>query len=132
MDNNSNKINDNKNKKFFYLTKEQWGWVSTISNGLSVIVQMYTLFTTFKAQSFSMNFIWLMTLLNFTYFLLALLQRNIGFALATFFFVIYNLCVVYVHHCGKDSSHLTGWFHSKITTFCKPKSSNRTNRTNRN
>jgi len=122
MENNSEKIIDNnQEKKFFYLTKAQWGWVSTITNGLSVVVQMYTLFKTFKAQSFSMAFIWLMTLLNFVYFLLALLQNNIGFALATFFFVVYNLCVVYVHHCGIGGSNLNGWFHSKITKFCNPR-----------
>jgi hypothetical protein len=109
-------------KKVIGLNVSQWGYVSTVTNGISVIVQLYTLFNSFSAQSFSMEFIWLMTLLNFVYFLVAILDGNIGFALATFFFVAYNLCVVGVHHCGLGGSKINSWFHSKITKVCKPMS----------
>ena len=109
-------------KKFWNLTKNQWGWVSTFTNGLSVLFQLYTLYTTYSAESFSMNFIWLMTLLNFVYFLVAVIQNNTGFMLATLFFVFYNLCVVYVHHCGEGGSKINSWFHTQITRVCTPKS----------
>ena len=107
-------------KKFWNLTKNQWGWVSTFTNGLSVLFQLYTLYTTYSAESFSMNFIWLMILLNFVYFLVAIIQNNTGFMLATLFFVFYNLCVVYVHHCGVGGSKINSWFHRQITKVCTP------------
>ena len=107
-------------KKFWNLTKNQWGWVSTFTSGLSVLFQLYSLYTTYSAESFSMNFIWLMILLNFVYFLVAIIQNNTGFMLATLFFVFYNLCVVYVHHCGVGGSKINSWFHRQITKVCTP------------
>jgi hypothetical protein len=121
VDNNKNKQNNAKQEKTFWkLTRNQWGWVSTITNGLSVLFQLYSLYSTYSAESFSMNFIWIMILLNFVYFLVAIIQNNTGFMLATLFFVIYNLCVVYVHHCGEGGYKLKGWFHRQITRVCTP------------
>ena len=114
-------MENNNERNFLDLNIDQWGWISTATNGISVIVQMYTLYKTNKAESFSMKFIWMMTLLNFVYFIVGLLENNIGLALATFFFVVYNLAVVYVHHCGIGGSKVKGWFHNIITKFCKPK-----------
>ena len=100
---NENILNNSNNDTFLKLDQTQWGWVSTFTNGLSVIVQMNQLLKTKRAQSFDMKFIKLMTLLNFWYFLVAILQKNIGYALATFAFVVYNLCVMYFHYCGVGS-----------------------------
>lgn len=83
------------------LTKFNWGWISVLTNGISVLVQMTSLYKSKSAQSFSMPFIVLMTLLNFTYFILGILTNNKGLALATFSFVIYNLTVVYYYYYGK-------------------------------
>ena len=42
VDNNKNKQNNAKQEKTFWkLTRNQWGWVSTITNGLSVLFQLY-------------------------------------------------------------------------------------------
>jgi hypothetical protein len=120
--NNQEKQEEKENKKVLGLKVSQWGYVSTLTNGLSVVVQLYTLFTSLSAQSFSMDFIWLMILLNFVYFLVAILDGNTGFALATLFFVLYNFCVVGVHHCGYGGSKINSWFHSQITKVCKPMS----------
>lgn len=88
-------------KTIFGLDKNTWGWISVVTNGISVIIQMLNLYTTKSAQSFSMKFIVLMTVLNFTYFVLGILTENIGLAIATFMFVIYNITVVYYFYYGK-------------------------------
>lgn len=88
--------------KILGLNKNTWGWVSVVTNGLSVIIQMINLYTTKSAQSFSMPFIALMTVLNFTYFIVGLLTNNMGLAIATFSFVVYNLTVVYYYYFGKQ------------------------------
>jgi uncharacterized protein with PQ loop repeat len=90
----------NENNTFLYLNRHQWGWISVVTNGLSVVVQLYNLITTKSAQSFSMKFIFLMILLNFWYFIVAMLQDNYGFAIATMTFVLYNLTVVYYYYWG--------------------------------
>ena len=100
MSKNKEKNEVEEEKKFWNLTKNQWGWVSTFTNGLSVIVQMNQLLSTKRAQSFDMRFIKLMTLLNFWYFLVAILQKNVGYAIATFAFVVYNISVMFFHYCG--------------------------------
>ena len=81
---------------------QQWGWISVITNGLSVAFQMFNLFKTRSAQSFSMYFIFLMTLLNAVYCLIGLFTLNWGLAIATFMFVVYNLTVVYFYYFGKQ------------------------------
>lgn len=98
---NNNENNDNNEEKIFGLTKFNWGWISVLTNGISVLVQMTSLYKSKSAQSFSMPFILLMTLLNFTYFILGILTNNKGLALATFSFIIYNLTVVYYYYYGK-------------------------------
>ena len=90
------------NKKFLGLTINEWGWLSMVANLVSVIFQLYNLYKTQSAQSFSMKFIFLMIILNFWYFLVAILHENIGFAIATFAFVLYNCIVVYVYYFGKQ------------------------------
>lgn len=93
--------NQDKEKKILGLTKNNWGWISVVTNGLSVIIQMVNLYATKSAQSFSMKFIFLMALLNFTYFIIGIINNNVGLAIATFMFVIYNLTVVYYFYFGK-------------------------------
>lgn len=93
--------NEETKKTIFGLDKNTWGWISVVTNGISVIIQMLNLYTTKSAQSFSMKFIVLMTVLNFTYFVLGILTENIGLAIATFMFVIYNITVVYYFYYGK-------------------------------
>jgi hypothetical protein len=101
LENYENKKNKENKKTIFGLNKNTWGWISVVTNGISVIIQMLNLYTTKSAQSFSMKFIILMTVLNFTYFVLGILTENIGLAIATFMFVIYNLCVIYYFYYGK-------------------------------
>ena len=100
-ENKKNKENKENKKTIFGLNKNTWGWISVVTNGISVIIQMLNLYTTKSAQSFSMKFIILMTLLNFTYFVLGILTENIGLAIATFMFVIYNLYFIYYFYYGK-------------------------------
>ena len=88
-------------KKFLGLNVTQWGYVSVVTNGLSVVFQLQQLFKTNKAKSFDMKFIFLMTILNATYFILGIITNNIGLAIATFFFVYYNLTVMYIYYFGK-------------------------------
>ncbi len=88
------------NRTFLGLNAETWGWVSVFTNGFSVVFQMANLIRTRKAQSFSMPFIYLMTVLNAVYCLVGLLTLNWGLAIATFFFVVYNLTVVYYYYYG--------------------------------
>lgn len=95
-------------KKFLNLDQTAWGYVSTFTNGLSVVLQLQKLLKTFKAQDFDMRFIGLMVLLNGWYFIVACLEANVGYALATLAFVIYNLIVIYIHYCGVDSRG--AWF----------------------
>lgn len=104
---------------YLNLDKTQWGWISTVTNGLSVVFQLNTLIKTKSAESFSMNFIWLMTFLNFMYFLYGVIDGNVGLALATAFFVLYNLYVIYVHHCGKGSNNIQSMFHTLIQPYCR-------------
>lgn len=102
----TNNTNDREKLKeqrtFLSLNVIQWGWISVLTNGLSVAFQMYNLFKTNSAQSFSMRFIFLMTLLNAIYCLIGLFTLNWGLAIATFMFVIYNLTVVYFYYFGKQ------------------------------
>jgi len=100
--NKPDKPDNNDGPKLLGLNENTWGWVSVVTNGLSVIIQMINLYTTKSAQSFSMPFIVLMTILNFTYFIVGLLTNNMGLAIATFSFVIYNLTVVYYYYFGKQ------------------------------
>ena len=88
-------------KKFLGLNVIQWGYLSVATNGFSVVVQLSQLFRTRSAKSFDMTFIFLMTILNATYFVLGVLTNNIGLAIATFFFVYYNLTVMYFYYSGK-------------------------------
>ena len=88
-------------KTFLGIDVLTWGWISVITNGVSVFVQMSNLIATQCAQSFSMYFIFLMTLLNAIYCLVGILTYNWGLAIATFLFVIYNLSVVYFYYYGK-------------------------------
>ena len=88
-------------KKFLGLNVIQWGYLSVATNGFSVVVQLNQLFRTRSAKSFDMTFIFLMTILNTTYFILGVLTNNIGLAVATFFFVYYNLTVMYFYYSGK-------------------------------
>ena len=80
------------------LNEINWGYFGIVTNGLSALFQMYTLYKTRSAKSFSMPFIWIMTLLNAVYCLVGILENNIGLAVATFFFVIYNFTVIYVNY----------------------------------
>ena len=89
-------------KTFLGINAKNWGWISVVTNGFSVVVQMMSLFQTQSAQSFSMPFIFLMTLLNAVYCFVGLLTLNWGLALATLLFVIYNLTVVYFFYFGKQ------------------------------
>ena len=98
---NIKKEDTNNEKTILGLNKFTWGWTSVFTNGISVLIQLINLYKTKSAQSFSMPFIALMTLLNFTYFVLGILTANKGLALATFSFVVYNLIVVYYYYFGK-------------------------------
>ena len=103
---NPPKENNNSNdsllkKKFLGLDVIQWGYLSVVTNGFSVIVQLRQLFKTRSAKSFDMTFIFLMTILNATYFILGVITNNTGLAVATFFFVYYNLTVMYFYYSGK-------------------------------
>lgn len=89
-------------KRFLGIDVLTWGWISVFTNGLSVFVQMSNLIATRSAQSFSMYFIFLMTLLNAIYCIVGILTYNWGLAIATFLFVIYNLSVVYFYYYGKQ------------------------------
>jgi len=89
-------------KTFLGINATNWGWISVLTNGFSVVVQMMNLIQTQSAQSFSMPFIFLMTILNAVYCLVGLLTLNWGLALATLLFVIYNLTVVYFFYFGKQ------------------------------
>ena len=97
---NKNNKTNKKKEPILLLNKYHWGWVAVFTNGLSVIIQMYNLIKTKSAQSFSIKFIFLMWLLNFWYFIIAILKENIGFALATLSFVIYNSSVIFYYYCG--------------------------------
>lgn len=88
-------------KKFLNLDRFQWAWVGVATNGLSVLFQLYNLYKTYKAQSFDMGFIFLMTLLNAVYCIMGLLTLNWGMFIATGFFVFYNLTVMFVYYYGK-------------------------------
>ena len=101
IDETKKEIKKDLNKKLGGLTVNQWGWLSMITNLLSVFFQLYNLFKTKSAKSFSMKFIFLMIILNFWYFLVAILQENIGFAIATFVFVMYNCTIVFFYYYGK-------------------------------
>ena len=74
-----------------------WGYIGIVTNGLSAGLQMYTLYKTKSAKSFSMPFIYIMTFLNAVYFLIGIIEQNIGLAIATAFFVIYNFTVIYTY-----------------------------------
>tara|TARA_B110000003_G_C16553792_1_gene497664 strand:+ start:52 stop:789 length:738 start_codon:yes stop_codon:yes gene_type:complete len=80
------------------INAKNWGYFGIVTNGLSAFFQMYTLYKTKSAKSFSMPFIWIMTILNAIYCLVGILENNIGLAVATFFFVIYNFTVIYVYY----------------------------------
>ena len=80
------------------INAKNWGYFGIVTNGLSAFFQMYTLYKTKSAKSFSMPFIWIMTILNAIYCLIGILENNIGLAVATFFFVIYNFTVIYVYY----------------------------------
>jgi len=80
------------------INAKNWGYFGIVTNGLSAFFQMYTLYKTKSAKSFSMPFIWIMTILNAIYCLVGILENNIGLAVATFFFVVYNFTVIYVYY----------------------------------
>lgn len=82
-------------KKFWGLNKTWWGYISTFTNGASVLIQVRSLLKLKDASSYSAHFIILMWILNFVYFLISILQQNVGYALATLTFVIYNSIVLY-------------------------------------
>ena len=86
------------NTKKIGMNAVNWGYFGIITNGLSALFQMYTLYKTKSAKSFSMPFIWIMTFLNAVYCLVGILEKNIGLAVATFFFVVYNITVIYVYY----------------------------------
>ena len=89
-------------KTFLGIDVLSWGWISVATNGFSVLIQMNHLIRTRSAQHFSMYFIFLMTLLNAIYCIVGLLTFNWGLAIATFFFVVYNLTVMYYYYYGKQ------------------------------
>jgi hypothetical protein len=93
---------DKLEKTFLGLEVLTWGWISVVTNGISVIVQMNNLIQTQSAQNFSMYFIFLMTILNAIYCVIGILTANWGLAIATLLFVIYNLSVVYFYYFGKQ------------------------------
>ena len=89
-----------KKKKFWGLNKTWWGYISTLTNGASVVVQVTSLLKKKDASSYYAHFIILMWILNFVYFLISILQQNVGYALATLAFVIYNSIVLYFIYFG--------------------------------
>jgi hypothetical protein len=89
---------ENDNNTIGLINASGWGYIGIVTNGLSAVLQMYTLYKTRSAKSFSMPFIWIMTLLNIVYCLLGLLEENYGLAISTFFFVIYNFTVIYIYY----------------------------------
>ena len=93
---------DKLEKTFLGLEVLTWGWISVVTNGISVVVQMNNLIQTQSAQNFSMYFIFLMTILNAIYCIIGILTANWGLAIATLLFVIYNLSVVYFYYFGKQ------------------------------
>lgn len=93
---------DKLEKTFLGLEVLTWGWISVVTNGISVVVQMNNLIQTQSAQNFSMYFIFLMTILNAIYCVIGILTANWGLAIATLLFVIYNLSVVYFYYFGKQ------------------------------
>lgn len=95
-----------KKKKFLGLNKNSWGYISTFTNTTSVLIQVTSLLKSKDASSYSSHFVILMWILNFVYFLISVLQQNVGYALATLAFVIYNSIVLYYIYYGpkKDLS----------------------------
>ena len=91
-------------KTLLGLNAEEWGAIALLANGVSVVVQVSTLLKTRDAQSFSMSFIYTMLVLNAWYCFVAYLQENLGFAIATLSFVVYNCMVVYFYHYGRGSA----------------------------
>ena len=83
--------------KIMGMNAEVWGYIGLITNGLSAVIQMYTLYKLKSAKSFSMPFIYIMTLLNAIYFIIGIIEQNIGLSIATAFFVIYNFTVIYTY-----------------------------------
>ena len=83
--------------KIMGMNAEVWGYIGLITNGLSAVIQMYTLYRLKSAKSFSMPFIYIMTLLNAIYFIIGIIEQNIGLSIATAFFVIYNFTVIYTY-----------------------------------
>ena len=93
-----NLLKQESDTKIIGLNAVNWGYFGIVTNGLSALFQMYTLYKTKSAKSFSMPFIWIMTFLNAVYCLVGILENNIGLAVATFFFVVYNFTVIYVYY----------------------------------
>jgi hypothetical protein len=93
------KIKDNQKykNKIMGMNAAIWGYIGVITNGLSAIIQMYTLYKLKSAKSFSMPFIYIMTLLNGIYFIIGIIEQNPGLSIATAFFVIYNFTVIYTY-----------------------------------
>jgi hypothetical protein len=85
------------NKNILGMNANIWGYIGILTNGLSAGLQMYTLYKTKSAKSFSMPFIYIMTFLNAVYFLIGIIEQNIGLTIATAFFVIYNFTVIYTY-----------------------------------
>jgi hypothetical protein len=83
--------------KIMGMNAEVWGYIGLITNGLSAVIQMYTLYKLKSAKSFSMPFIYIMTLLNAIYFIIGIIEQNPGLSIATAFFVIYNFTVIYTY-----------------------------------
>ena len=93
-----NLLKQESDTKIIGLNAVNWGYFGIVTNGLSTLFQMYTLYKTKSAKSFSMPFIWIMTFLNAVYCLVGILENNVGLAVATFFFVVYNFTVIYVYY----------------------------------
>jgi uncharacterized protein with PQ loop repeat len=93
-----NLLKQESDTKIIGLNAVNWGYFGIVTNGLSALFQMYTLYKTKSAKSFSMPFIWIMTFLNAVYCLVGILENNVGLAVATFFFVVYNFTVIYVYY----------------------------------
>jgi len=83
--------------KIMGMNAEVWGYIGLITNGVSAVIQMYTLYKLKSAKSFSMPFIYIMTLLNAIYFIIGIIEQNPGLSIATAFFVIYNFTVIYTY-----------------------------------
>ena len=93
-------LNPVQGKKLFNMDDKKWGWIGVGTNGMSVLFQLYSLFTSKSAQSFDITFIILMTILNGTYAILGLLIKNWGLLVATLIFVLYNLTVIFYYYSG--------------------------------